>query len=158
LAIHQQGEVLGDEVIAQRPLLLRAAGKFAEGALSACAHLLDGMAIGQQQGQQIGDAPVGRLRGADPLDEAREPGPGVRIVQRLLRDLRESGESVLERRGDERFAGGEPPVQGGDADAGLAGDVLQRDVRALRAECCPRGLQNAPAVAPAHPYRRYPSR
>ena len=105
------------------------------------------LAAGKVMREHGGEAAVGGLHGADVFDVAAEPDPGVGVGQGLAGGLGVRGHLGLERGGDEVVAGRVAAVQGADAHAGPAGDLVHRRVEAELGERLPRGGHDALPVA-----------
>ena len=72
--------------------------------------------------------------------EGDEAAPRVRIGGRLLQQLDDLLEPLLEQRFDQLLSVGEVPVNGADADAGVVRDFVQGHPETVRGEQlpCPR--------------------
>src|SRR5579862_9308245 len=143
----QEQEVLADEVVPQRAAGLGAIDERDDVLVGRPAELLDLLTGGQRHRQQIAKTAVAGLQFADPLHEPGEPGPRIRDLQSLLGSIRVLGDLLRERCRDELLAGGEPPVQRGDPDAGPGGDHLKRSLEPLLGEDVPGHRQDRGAVA-----------
>ena len=74
------------------------------------------------------------LEPQDPFQVGRQAAPGVRIVECLLGQRGDLFEALLEERLDDFLLVGEAAVGRADADAGVGGDVVHRDVEAALGE------------------------
>ena len=70
----------------------------------------------------------------DPFQVCRQAAPGVGIVECLLGERGDLVEALLEERLDDLLLVGEAAVGRADADAGVGGDVVHRDVEAALGE------------------------
>ena len=143
---HEQ-QVFADHVGAQAARRLGPVDQPDHGAVGPFADGLELLARGQGDEQQVGQAAVTRLHGADPPHEPGEPGPRVRLGQRPLGSHGVRRDLVDERRGDELITGREPPVQGPDPHPGAARDLLQRRVQTDLGEHLAGRAQHGLAVA-----------
>ena len=102
---------------------------------------------GDHRAQRLGHAALGR----HVVDEAVHPGAQRRVRRQVgaaVGDgVAEPGELVAVRRLDQRLAGGEVPVERADADAGVLGDRVERDVGAVLGERAHGDLEQPVAVA-----------
>ena len=80
------------------------------------------------------------------LEERRERGPPVLLLERTLGQLDVGVERFLEHRVDELLLGGEVPVERPHADAGPARDLLHGHADALVGEQLPGAGDDALAV------------
>ena len=108
---------------------------------------LERLRVGKRPRHHVLESAIGRLHVADPFHVAPETGPAVRCLEGLLSGARVLLQAMLEAGGDEVVAGGEAPVDGGDADAGLFGDLFEGDVQPVLGEGPLCGLHDALPVA-----------
>lgn len=113
-----------------------------------CAGGGEPLGVGEPHRERVGEAPVGRLRGAQPGHVPDEALPGVGTGQRLLAEGELGVDQLRDDLVDQRLAGGEVVVERADADPGPAGDLLQRGVQAARGEDLAGGGRQPLAVAP----------
>ena len=89
---------------------------------------------GDLGGQQVGDRAVAGLQLAQERQVAGEREPRVRLGQGAPGGVGDLPHRAEEHRGDQLAAGREAAVQRGIADAGPAGDLIQRRVQAAFGE------------------------
>src|SRR3954470_12805988 len=106
-----------------------------------------GRAAVRAAGEQLLEAAVARLELRAVLEVEAERVPRVRHLERLLGDLAERLDALREQRIDQRLLVGEAPVDRADADARVAGDVVQRDAQPPLGEQLAGGLEDPDPVA-----------
>ena len=95
-----------------------------------------------------GPGPVALLRRGAVLEAALDRAPRIRLRgDQLAHEGDRAVEALLDERLGERLLRREVAVDGADADAGAARDVLHLRLGAVLGERCARGLQHLRAVA-----------
>jgi len=130
----QEQEVLADELLAQISRRLGPLHELDDLIVGASAELLHPSVSGQSHREKVAQTPVLRLQRADSSDKAGEALPGVGCSQRLLSGLGIFSDLVQERRGDQLLPARKASVEGGDADPGAQGYLLQRGLEPLLCE------------------------
>jgi len=141
--VGDQRHVGGAEVLAQHACLLGALDELGDHR----AHLLAGvghpvLAVGGEH-HELPQADAGRHGLGRVLQVGDERLPRVGRREGLFRDGHHGVDAVREQLGDEGLLVGEPAVDGADADAGLAGDVVQGGLKAALGEHLGGGEQDA---------------
>jgi hypothetical protein len=134
-----KGQVLGGEVGAKLAGLLGAGDQLAAEVVQASPGRLQGGGTGEPHAHGVVEAAVGGLQPAGLLQVEAEPVPGVVGGEGLFGDGDVGLEGVGQDRVKQLHPAGEAPVQGGDTDPGLAGDLIQRCLQAVVAEQPPGG-------------------
>ena len=108
---------------------------------------LEGFGGGERQGEDVGEAAVVGLHLADAFDVGAEAVPGVGVGEGVVDGLRVGVHLLGEGGGDQVVAGREATEQGGDADAGAAGDLVGGGFEPLFGEHLACGVDDPLAVA-----------
>ena len=108
---------------------------------------LDQLPLAADRGdEKVCQGAVARLQFTEEDEMPGEPRPRIGIGQRVLAGFDHLAHRVHEDRGDQVPALGEPPVEGGVADPGPAGDLVQRRLEATLGEHGPGSLDQLQAV------------